>query len=205
MFSGIVEGQTQIARIEEKEQALKLVLARPFTFDDVAEGDSIAVNGTCLTVETVNADVLEFTIGPETLRITTWGTSPAEAAQSVNVERSLRVGDRIHGHIVMGHADGIGKVEEATRAGDSLIVQISVPKFLMPYVWSKGSLAVNGVSLTINQVRDESVELCLVPETLRRTNLAKLKAGDLVNVEVDCMARALVHSRQFSARDLNFE
>jgi len=205
MFSGIVEGQTEITKIEEKEQALKLVLARPFIFDDISEGDSISVNGTCLTVENVTPELLEFTIGPETLRITTWGLSPAQNSQSVNVERSLRLGDRIHGHIVMGHTDGTGKVQDIQPIGETLTVRISLPKYLMLYVWSKGSLTVNGVSLTINQVKDESVELCLVPETLRRTNLAKLKSGDLVNVEVDCMARALVHSRQFNTRDLNFE
>lgn len=205
MFSGIVEGQTHILKVEEKEQALKLTVERPFIFNDVSEGDSISVNGTCLTIESVCPETMEFTIGAETLRITTWGHKNIFESQSVNVERSLRVGDRIHGHIVMGHTDGTGKVEEITRAGESSIVSVSLPKFLMPYVWNKGSLAVNGVSLTINQVRDETVELCLVPETLRRTNLSKLKSGDLVNVEVDCMARALVHSRQFNTRDLNFE
>jgi riboflavin synthase len=205
MFSGIVEGQTNVLNVEEKDQTLKLVVQRPFIFADISEGDSVAVNGVCLTVETVTPEEIQFTVGPETLRITTLGLSKISTSESVNVERSLRLGDRIHGHIVMGHADGTGRIEDAKRVGDSCIVRISLPKFLMPYVWSKGSLAVNGVSLTINQVKDESVELCLVPETLRRTNLSKLKTGDLVNVEVDCMARALVHSRQFSAGDLNFE
>lgn len=205
MFSGIVEGQTRILKVEEKEQAIKLTVERPFIFHDISEGDSIAVNGTCLTVEGVTPEFLEFTIGPETLRVTTWGINKIEAEQNVNVERSLRLGDRIHGHLVMGHTDGTGRIESVTRVGEATVVQIAVPRFLMPYVWSKGSLAVNGVSLTVNQIKEDVIELCLIPETLRRTNLARLKAGDLVNVEVDNMARALVHSRQFSARDLNFE
>ena len=208
MFSGIVESQTPITSIEEKDQALRLTIERPFIFNDVNEGDSISVDGTCLTVETVTPEQIQFTIGAETLRLTTWGF-PAGSQQmknrTVNLERSLKLGDRIHGHLVMGHADGTGKVNEVKKAGESSIVSIAVPKFLIPYVWSKGSLAVNGVSLTINDVRDDLVSVCLVPETLRRTNLSKLKAGDLVNIEVDSMARAIVHSRQFNSRDLNFE
>lgn len=204
MFSGIVESQTPIASLEEKDQALKLTLERPFIFNDISEGDSISVDGTCLTVEAVTAEVIQFTIGAETLRLTTWGL-PNNEKKNVNLERSLKVGDRIHGHLVMGHADGTGKVQEVKKAGESSIITIALPKFLTPYVWSKGSLAINGVSLTINEVRDDCVSVCLVPETLRRTNLSKLKAGDLVNIEVDNMARAIVHSRQFNSRDLNFE
>jgi riboflavin synthase len=206
MFSGIVESQTPISRLEEKDQALKLTIERPFIFNDISEGDSISVDGTCLTVETVTPELIGFTIGAETLRLTTWGFPGAGSTnRTVNLERSLKVGDRIHGHLVMGHADGTGKIQEIKKAGESLIIAIALPKFLTPYVWSKGSLAINGVSLTINEVRDDCVSVCLVPETLRRTNLSKLKAGDLVNIEVDSMARAIVHSRQFNSRDLNFE
>ncbi len=204
MFSGIVESQTQITSIEEKDQALKLTIERPFIFNDINEGDSISVDGTCLTVETVTPEQIQFTVGAETLRLTTWGL-PGLQVKTVNLERSLKVGDRIHGHLVMGHADGTGKVHEIKKAGESSIITLALPKFLTPYVWSKGSLAVNGVSLTINEVRDDLVSVCLVPETLRRTNLSRLKAGDLVNIEVDSMARAIVHSRQFNSRDLNFE
>lgn len=207
MFSGIVESQSRIVKILPLEQALKVVIERPFTFDDVKVGDSISVDGTCLTVETVTPEEIEFVVGPETLRLTTFkdlSDDSSEASRSkfssrpLNLERSLKLGDRVHGHIVMGHVDETAKVQEITKAGSAIRLAVQIPSNLRAFVWQKGSLAVNGVSLTVNSVSESFVDLCLIPETIRRTNLAHLHAGDLVNIEIDFMARGIVNSRELT-------
>jgi riboflavin synthase len=198
MFSGIVEGQSRVLSIENNESSSKLVVERPFVFDDVSTGDSISVNGTCLTVESVTPDQIEFTIGPETLRITTWGQNSEATSKLVNMERSLRLGDRIHGHMVLGHIDGTAEVAEFIKDGDSLFLTLNVPQDSLPYIWKKGSVTLNGVSLTVNEIKSGQIKVCLIPETLRRTNLPSLKVGDRVNIEVDCMARAIINFKRNS-------
>jgi len=196
MFSGIVESQSEIVKILPLDQAVRVTIKRPFTFDDVRLGDSISVNGTCLTVDTVNADEIEFIVGPETLRLTTFSDLTVDCR--VNLERSLKLGDRVHGHIVMGHIDETAKIRNVSREGEAIRLAVQIPAALRMYIWKKGSVAINGVSLTVNSVSESDVDLCLIPETIRRTNLAHLQAGDLVNIEVDFMARGLVNSRELT-------
>jgi riboflavin synthase len=216
MFSGIVEGQAEcFFEIPSDPSAkdhrndpfrnLKLSISRPAGWTDIALGDSIAINGVCLTVETLGAGHLEFSVGPETLKVTGWLEKDQQPHQ-VNIERSVKFGDRVHGHLVAGHVDEMGKVVSAEAsvhaAGHApeewLVLWIHCSRNFSRLVWRKGSVAINGVSLTVNDTRDWSSDLerafqvTLIPETLRRTNLAQLHAGDRVCLEADSMARSIV-------------
>jgi len=192
MFSGIVETTSQITTVVERSGVLQCQVARPPSFDDVKTGDSIAVDGVCLTVETFDPESLTFALGPETLRVTGW-TPRGVLGRVVNLERSLRLNDRIHGHLVTGHVDAVGTVQALDREGETLRLTISIPSALAPYVWPKGSIAINGVSLTINNASPREFQVGLIPETLKRTNLGALELNSSVNLEIDNMARGLVH------------
>lgn len=199
MFSGIVEAKSRVIACARDRGVLRIVLEKPKSFDDLSVGDSVATNGVCLTVEAVDEDGIAFALGAETLRVTGW-TEASLADAQLNLERSLRAGDRIHGHFVTGHVDAMGGVLEAADQGGSVMVRVQAPERLAPFVWRKGSWALNGVSLTINDVEDTAlgpiVSHCLIPETLRRTNLGHLKLGDRVAIEVDSAARAFLRSME---------
>lgn len=203
MFSGIVETQTQVLDAQKEGGLVRILVARPPEFDDLRVGDSVCVNGVCLTVEKFGERTMLFALGEETLKITGWDHENLPKT-FVNVERSLKLGDRIHGHMVSGHVDAVGEVVSAQDAGGSRIIEIRVPNELKPFVWKKGSLAVNGVSLTVNDIKDGVVSLCLIPETLTRTNLSSLQAGMRVNLEADMLARGLVHAlKELKEQELN--
>lgn len=194
MFSGLVEACVSVLDAEvpagaDEAHLLRLILERPSTFVDVRSGDSIACDGVCLTLESFTEHSLQFALAHETLRITGW-TALSLRGHRVNLERSLRASDRNHGHLVTGHVDARARVVDVRDASGVRWMKIQVPSSLRSQVWPKGSWAVNGVSLTINGVDGDELEHCLIPETLARTNLAQLKTGDDVNVEVDQMARA---------------
>ena len=192
MFSGIVEAQSEIVSASSQPGILRITVQKPVEFNDIKPGDSIAVNGICLTVEKFDQSNIEFALAAETLRVTGWTESQLKTSK-VNLERSLRMGDRVHGHFVSGHVDAMGKVEGRREIGGSLELDISFPETLKPYIWKKGSWALNGVSLTVNEVRVNSASVCLIPETLERTNLSNLKTGDSVTIEIDPLARGLIH------------
>ncbi len=192
MFSGIVEAQSEIVSTSSQPGILRITVQKPVDFNDIKSGDSIAVNGICLTVEKYDQSKIEFALAAETLRVTGWSESSLKTSK-VNLERSLRMGDRVHGHFVSGHVDAMGKVEARREVGGSLELDIVFPENLKPYIWKKGSWALNGVSLTVNEVRANSASVCLIPETLERTNLSNLKSGDSVTIEVDPLARGLIH------------
>jgi riboflavin synthase len=196
MFSGIVEALSPVksARVVNEcgGNLVQIEVERPREFTDIKTGDSIATNGVCLTVEKFDDRTIQFALAAETLQVTGWSAEKL-AASNVNLERSLRMGDRIHGHMVSGHVDGVGQVTRAHEDGGSVFLDVQAPAPLLRYVWKKGSWAVNGVSLTINGVsKDGIVGMCLIPETVKRTNLGALKTGDIVNLEVDMMARGMV-------------
>ncbi len=202
MFSGIIEENAKVLSVEASgpdSQILVIYIARPRIFDDLNVGDSIAVDGVCLTVEAFDAEKMRFTLGPETLKITNWSAS-ALLNRNLNLERSLRLGDRIHGHIVSGHVDTLGKVELAKLNAEVFDLILSLEKSYSIYFPKKSSWAVAGVSLTINEVTTKNdriwISSCLIPETLKRTNLATLRFGQDVNVEIDFMTRTLIHSYQ---------
>jgi riboflavin synthase len=191
MFSGIVETQSRVLKALQDRDLLRIEVERPQDFDDIRIGDSIATSGVCLTVETFSEKNMTFALGAETLKVTGW-TKEVLLSHPVNLERSLRFGDRIHGHMVSGHVDTVGEVTLIEDVGGSVQFNVRAPKEIQGYVWKKGSWAVNGVSLTINSVEGDIVGMCLIPETLKRTNLGELKKGDRVNLEVDMVARGLI-------------
>lgn len=197
MFSGIVETQSIVSAARKGSETIAIDIDKPRDFNDLKVGDSIAVDGICLTVEAFNDKHMTFTLGPETIRVTGW-TVERVKNRAVNLERSLRLQDRIHGHLVTGHVDATALVREAKKEGETLRLEIEIPQALSPFIWPKGSVAVNGVSLTVNKVANERFSVGLIPETLKRTNLKNLKAGDRVNLEADNMARGLFHFAEFS-------
>lgn len=191
MFSGIVEATAATQNVLKRGDVLQLTVHRPRDFNDLKPGDSIAVNGICLTVESFDEATIQFALAAETLQITRWNEHSLKERQW-NLERSLRLGDRIHGHMVSGHVDAMGEVKSVEDLRETRILRVQVPESLQPFVWKKGSITIQGVSLTINKISDFVLEVCLIPETLNRTNLGALQAGDLVTLEVDTMARAIL-------------
>jgi riboflavin synthase len=192
MFAGIVEAKCRVQRAVQRSDVLELHLSRPAEFLDISPGDSISCNGVCLTLEAFDADSMRFAAGPETLRLTGWSTALVD--RSLNVERSLRWGDRVHGHFVTGHADGVARVASIEPGPETTRLTVEVSDQQLPFVWRKGSLALNGVSLTINEVHGHLVSVWLIPETLKRTNLGEARTADLLLIEVDAYARAMVQA-----------
>jgi riboflavin synthase len=154
---------------------------------ELAAGDSIAVNGVCLTALEPSPDGFAADVMPETLRRSSLG--PLAAGDEVNVELALRASDRLGGHMVQGHVDGTGTVEEVREEGFSRVVRVAAPADLLRYVVEKGSIAVEGVSLTVSAVDDDAFEVSLIPETLERTTLGSAATGRAVNLEVDLLAK----------------
>lgn len=199
MFSGIVEAQMPVLEIQEQPSGLKVRIGRPNEFSDLRVGDSVAVDGVCLTIEALESELMTFTLGEETLKITGWNGSNLHQ-RPVNLERSMALGERLHGHLVSGHVDGVATVLSLEDRPDWRQLTLSLPESLRTLIWHKGSITVQGVSLTVNRITPTEFEVGLIPETLRRTNLATLKVGDKVNLEVDMVARGLVHWFASSAR-----
>jgi riboflavin synthase len=192
MFSGIVETTAKVTQAQVHGELVRIALERPKSFAVLHVGDSVCVDGVCLTVEEFDPQFMRFALGPETLRVTGW-TQSGVLNRAVNLERSLRLQDRIHGHLVTGHVDTTGVIQEAERMSDSLNLHIAYSPVFAAFIWAKGSVAINGVSLTINQAAANTFTVGLIPETLKRTNLGELRKGDVVNLEIDNMARGLVN------------
>jgi riboflavin synthase len=187
MFSGIIAGIGSIKRATDRDGGLRLVIAAgALDLSDVHAGDSIAVNGICLTVVEHTADSFAVDVSRETLNCTEGLESIGEP---VNLEKALRLADRLGGHLVSGHVDGVGEVIAYTDLGESWKLDVSAPQALAKYIAIKGSVAVNGVSLTVNQVRGNIFSVNLIPHTVAMTNLKSLRAGSRVNLEIDLIAR----------------
>jgi riboflavin synthase len=186
MFTGIVAAVGRIQHVEPRDRGLRLVIdAGGLDLSDVALGDSIAVNGVCLTAVALAAPVFEADVSQETIDCTIGLGAPGE----VNLEKALRLADRLGGHLVTGHVDGVGTVVSFTRFGESWRLVIRAPAGLARYIARKGSICVQGVSLTVNRVDGREFEINLIPHTLERTTLRHLAAGAQVNLEVDLIAR----------------
>ena len=202
MFAGIVQATGQIVRVDELGCGRRLEIEAPaLGLDDVGIGDSIAVNGACMTVTAKTARTFSIDVSAESLS----KTAGLDARGTVNLERSLRLGDRIDGHLVSGHIDGTGVVHLLEPRGESVLFVVEAPAQLARYFAYKGSIAVNGVSLTINRVEDSAPAGCrvwinLIPHTIAVTALKGLKPGDRVNLEVDMIARYV--ERMLGAVDL---
>lgn len=187
MFSGIIAAVGKIGRVEKASGGgLRLAIeAGSLGLRDVAVGDSIAVNGACLTVVKRGKKSFSVDVSSETLRC----TAGLDRTGEVNLEKALRLSDRLDGHLVLGHVDGVGKVTEVERLGANRMLRVRAPASLSRYIARKGSIAVHGVSLTVNAVRGAGFEVNLIPHTLAVTTLKGLRAGDRVNLEVDPLAR----------------
>jgi riboflavin synthase len=188
MFTGIVEdiGKIEVLRPEGKEVLIRVI---PKTIDavEIKIGESISVNGACLTVISVTNKTFTVEVSHETLKRTT--LRKLKPGSRVNLERSLRLSDRLGGHIVNGHVDGVGKVKSIERHGKSLEFWFSIPKGYYKYIVQKGSIAVDGVSLTINAVNGEGFSINIIPHTQKATIFGRLKPGDSVNLEFDIVGK----------------
>ena len=187
MFTGLVETQGVVTHVQKVSGGAQIQIYAPEFGRDMALGDSIAVDGACLTVAQFQRGAFVADVSDETLSKTTLGT--LFQSNKVNLERALRLSDRLGGHMVTGHVDGVGKLLLRHAAGNSTIYQFQVPASLMEYVVPKGSIAVDGISLTIAQIRGESFAAAVVPHTEEVTTLREKAIGAPVNVEVDVMAK----------------
>jgi riboflavin synthase len=198
MFTGIVEELGRVKAIETQADALRLTIEGPLVVSDANRGDSIAVCGTCLTV--VEHDATSFTadVMQETLNLTS--LAGIKVGDPVNLERAMTAATRFGGHVVQGHVDGVGEIISRTPSENWELVQVRIPKQLMKYIVLKGSITIDGVSLTVNEVGDDFIGLSLIPETLKLTTLGTKQPGDKVNVEADVMAKHI--ERLLEARNI---
>jgi riboflavin synthase len=187
MFTGIIEDKGKVIRLEHRGQEKKLTLELPINLTEVQLGDSININGVCLTIVEKRGQTIVLDLSSETLQKTVLGE--LKEGDQVNFERALKLTDRLGGHIVTGHIDGIGVITEKRKEGDFLQLKIRIPKLVSRYVVQKGSIAIDGISLTVNECEDEEIEMTLIPYTLKKTTLIDKKVGDLVNVETDILGK----------------
>ena len=187
MFTGIVRERGRVLAAERNGDGLRLRVDAPETGATAAPGDSVAINGCCLTVTTALDGTLAFDTVPETIARTNLGDLAPGA--EVNLEPALRVGEPLGGHFVQGHVDGTGQVERFEPEGDGARLSLRLPPEFLRYCVEKGSIAVDGVSLTIAALRDDGIEIALVPFTLEHTTLGAAASGDELNVEVDLLAK----------------
>lgn len=188
MFTGIIEGVGRLATTERRGGDVRLTVeAGTLPFEAVQLGESIAVNGVCLTVVEFDATSFAADASNETLSLTTLGNlKPGDA---VNLERAMRPTDRLGGHLVSGHVDGLGRVESIAEDARAQRWRFSAPAALLRYVARKGSICVDGVSLTVNEVDESGFEVALIPHTVAHTRFADTHVGDAVNLEIDLVAR----------------
>jgi riboflavin synthase len=188
VFTGIVETTGRIAALRAGAKGTRrLAVSSKLDLGSVPLGGSVAVDGVCLTVVARRGRRFEADLGPETLALTTLGER--REGDRVHLERPLRLGDPLGGHLVAGHVDGVGRLEATRRRGDALELDISVPAELAAYLAPKGSVAVDGASLTVNRVAGRRFSVTLIPHTLAVTKLGELRAGGRVNIEADLLAK----------------
>jgi len=188
MFSGIIQAQGNIKEIRISNKGAVFVLnSNSLDLSDISIGDSIAVNGVCLTVIQLDNNSFSADVSQETLNCSTF--SQLEKGQSINLEKSLRLDQGIDGHLVSGHVDGVGEVISLRKEGECTRLKIKVVNDLSKYIAKKGSICINGVSLTVNSVEDDIFDVNIVPHTLSETNLGELIENSRVNIEVDIIAR----------------
>ncbi|MDM8551172.1 riboflavin synthase [Desulfobacterales bacterium HSG2] len=187
MFTGIIEGLGTIKEMRSSAQGSQLTVEADFVLEHTKIGDSIAVSGACLTVVMLDGRRFKVDVSPETLEKTTFGR--AKIGDRVNIERALRLSDRLDGHLVSGHIDGMGVVRHRKSTGNAIIITIGVPEALSRYMIKKGSVAVDGTSLTINECSQESFDISIIPHTAKLTTIGFKKIGDRVNIETDMIGK----------------
>lgn len=187
MFTGIVEDTGKVSKIEYRGQEKRLTLELPPHLTEVQLGDSININGVCLTVVQKNDQKIELDLSPETLEKT--GLRELKEGDRVNLERALRLTDRLGGHIVTGHVDGIGDIVENREERGFLHLGIRIPESVSRYVVRKGSIAIDGISLTVNDFQHGEIWMTLIPYTIEKTTLRQKRVGDHVNLEADILGK----------------
>ena len=187
MFTGLIETVGRVRSCERRGAAAVLTVASSLPLPEIAIGDSVAVNGACLTVTAKHAGALTFDVSPESLTSTTIGS--LRSGHNVNLERALRLGDRMGGHIVTGHIDCIGKLAKSSESAGNRILEFSLPADQARYLVTKGSVAINGISLTVNTVSSGGFSVNIIPLTQTSTTLTALKIGDDVNIETDIIGK----------------
>jgi len=187
MFTGLVETTGIILRAERTDRDLRLTVRASLEPPELKIGESIAVDGVCLTVVRLQGEAFTVDVSEETVNRSTLGQR--RQGDDVNLERALRLGDRLGGHLVSGHADGTGRVTARQRRGESVLFKVEIPPELSRYLIEKGSIAVNGVSLTVNRCEGRQFEVNVVPHTARATTFENLKVGADVNIEVDLIGK----------------
>jgi riboflavin synthase len=199
MFTGIVEELGTVGALERQSDAVRLTVRATTVLEDAAPGDSIAVNGCCLTVSERTEDTWTADVMAETLAKT--GLGSLDVGDRVNLERAVTAGTRLGGHLVQGHVDAVGHVVRREPGEHWDVVTLSMPRELAPYLVDKGSITVDGVSLTVVEARDDGFTVSLIPETLRRTTLGFREPGDAVNLEVDVIGKYV--ARQLELRGVS--
>jgi riboflavin synthase len=198
MFTGLIRELGRVEAVESSDDGARLRI-RAELVSDLSPGDSVAVNGACLTATTAGDGAFTADVMHQSLSLTTLGE--LEAGSAVNLELPLRATDRLGGHVVQGHVDGVATVTGLSPDGFAQRLRIELPDELLPYVVEHGSIALEGVSLTVASLDDPALEVSLIPETLERTTLGELEQGDRVNVECDVLARYV--RRQLSAEGVS--
>jgi len=196
MFTGLIEATGRIARVESSAAGIGMRVETPLAAE-LAQGDSIAVNGVCLTVVARDAAGFGVDISPETARVTTLGS--ATAGRLVNLERPLRADSRLGGHFVLGHVDGVGRLLVDRAEGEFRWLEVGIPSALLPLVISKGSIAIDGISLTVARLDRDRIGVQIVPFTRTHTSLASIQPGDSVNIEVDVLGKYVARLREAPA------
>lgn len=186
MFTGLVERVGQVSSIEAHADMRRIRIETDIA-PDLRVGESVSVNGVCLTVTTHDATGFTADVGPETARITTLGG--VDEGQAVNLERSMQADGRFGGHFVQGHVDGLGEVKEVRPEGEAHWVTVAFPASMAPYFISKGAVAIDGISLTIARLHAETFEVMIIPHTWTATNLSSRRPGDAVNLECDMIGK----------------
>lgn len=187
MFTGIIEEMAEVLSCAQN----RLMLSRPVSFSDIAEGSSIAVAGVCLSVIDITKNSMVFDVVGETLRTTTLGS--LLPGTRVNLERALPANGRFDGHMVQGHTEGVGTVRSLAKDGEWTVLTIALQEDMTPFVVPKGSLTIDGVSLTVAKREGDTCSVALIPYTLEHTTLGMLQRGDVVNIETDILGR-YIHS-----------
>ncbi|MCM8766649.1 MAG: riboflavin synthase [Candidatus Omnitrophica bacterium] len=190
MFTGIIEEVGKIKGKRNKGEGLEILIEGEKIFDDLKVGDSISVNGVCLTVEKIENKKFSISISPQTKKQTNLGE--IKIGEYVNLERALKIGDRIGGHFLTGHIDFKTKIKTLTKQGEFFLMKLEVLEEYRKYLVKRGSIGVDGISLTIAEIENNNVLIYLIPYTIENTNLKYRKTGDFVNIEIDIFARYLV-------------
>jgi riboflavin synthase len=193
MFTGIVEGTGSLAEVKGTGGGFRVRIHTPLS-PLLKIGDSLAVNGVCLTVILIDGEHVLADVGPETARVTTFGA--LQRGQVVNLERPMRGDGRVDGHFVLGHVDGVGVIEEVRQEGESHWLTVGFQPALAPYFIRKGSIAVDGVSLTVAGLGDRQFDVMIIPHTWSHTALKNLRSGDRVNLECDMIGKYVVRAME---------